>query len=157
MGPEPITELFSDSGSLVEPFNRTADDQPMRHDGKAQIYGWFQETFGNTPWLAMNVVGLEEGQTPGAWSMDWHYMDPRLDAPFGGRNRFTIAGGEIFETTIEITQQQVPVEGLEEGDTPSEAAPDTATVEETPAEAASEEAAEGAEETPADPEAGDNG
>lgn len=147
-----ITELFSDAGSLVEPFNRTPDDQPMRHDGKAQIYAWFNETFSATPWLALKVVGITPGQTPGAWTMDWHYMDPRLDVPFAGRNRFTIAAGEIFETTIEITQPQVPVEGLEEGD-PS-AAPEARAVEATPVEAAAAREGEAAGEV-ADPEAGD--
>lgn len=115
-----VTELFADTGSLVEPFNRTPDDQPFRHDGRAQIFGWFQESFSNTPWLALRVIGIEPGETPGAFVMDWHYMDPRLDAPFGGRNRFTIAGGEIFEATLEITQQEIAVEGLQPED---EAAP----------------------------------
>ncbi len=145
-----ITELFSDAGSLVEPFNRTADDQPMRHDGKAQIYAWFQETFASTPWLALKVVRITAGQTPGAWTMDWHYMDPRLDVPFGGRNLFTIAAGEIFETTIEITQPQVPVEGLEEGDPAT--APEAQSTEARTAEATAAPDAE----TPADAETGND-
>ena len=123
-----VTELFADAGSLVEPFNRTAEDQPMRHDGRQSIYGWFQDAFENTPWLALKVVDIRPGQISGSYVMDWHYMDPRLDAPFGGRNRFTIAAGEIFEASIEITQQAIAVEGLEDSDQPSEAAPDTATV-----------------------------
>lgn len=138
-----VTELFADTGSLVEPFNRTAENQPMRHDGRAAIYSWYQDAFENTPWLALKVLGIQPGQTPGSFVMDWHYMDPRLDAPFGGRNRFTIAAGEIFEASIEITQQAVPVEGLEDSDQPSEAAPDTASV------------PEDAPEPEADPEAGD--
>ncbi|MBJ74851.1 MAG: hypothetical protein CMN31_26565 [Sandaracinus sp.] len=163
-----VTELFSASGSLVEPFNRTPEDQPMRHDGQAAIYQWYQEAFGNTPWLAMKVTGLEPGVADGAWVMTWHYMDPRLDVPFGGRNLFTVAGGEIFEATIEITQQQVPVEGLEEAaetiapeatgevSAPAEEAAEgeAAAGEEGAAEGEAEEAAEDVPPPPADPEAG---
>jgi hypothetical protein len=105
-----ITQLFAANGSLVDPFTRTPTDQPMRFDGQRAIYEWFEEAFGNTPWLAMRVTGIEAGPAPGAFTMTWEYMDPRLDAPFGGRNLFTIAGGEIFETTVEITQQEVEVE-----------------------------------------------
>lgn len=137
-----VTELFSDAGSLVEPFNRTAEDQPMRHDGRQSIYGWFQDAFENTPWLSLKVLGIQDGQTPGSYVMDWHYMDPRLDAPFGGRNRFTIAAGEIFEASIEITEQAIEVEGLEDSDQPSEAAPDTATVPEEETEESAEESAD---------------
>ncbi|MBX3252300.1 MAG: hypothetical protein KF901_34320, partial [Myxococcales bacterium] len=108
-----ITSLFAEGGSLVEPFNRTPEGQPTRHDGQREVYGWYREVFQGTPWLAMKVVDIQAGATPGAWVMDWHYMDPRLDAPFGGRNRFTLAGGEVFEVTVEITQPQVEVEGLD--------------------------------------------
>jgi len=108
-----ITALFAANGSLVDPFTRTPTDQPMRYDGQRAIYEWFEEAFANTPWLAMRVTGIEAGPAPGAFTMSWEYMDPRLDVPFGGRNLFTIAGGEIFETTIEITQQEVEVENRE--------------------------------------------
>lgn len=102
-----LTELFAATGSLVDPFTRTPLDQATRYDGQAAVYGWFQEAFTATNWLALRIVGLEAGSTPGSVVLDWHYMDPRLDAPFAGRNRFTVAGGEIFETSIEITAQEV--------------------------------------------------
>lgn len=130
-----VTELFAANGSLIDPFTRTPTDLPMRYDGQAAIFEWFREVFANTPWVAMRVIDIEAGDAPGAFLMNWHYMDPRLDAPFGGRNRFAIAGGEIFETSIEITQQEVEVEGAEEAE-PAVEAP--------------------AVEAPADPEAGDS-
>jgi len=139
-----LTLLFSDAGSLVEPFNLSPTGGPTRHDGRAAIFGWFQEAFSNTPWLAMKVTGLEPGPTPNSVVMDWHYMDPRLDAPFAGRNRFTVAGGEIFETSVEITQTTV------EGETASDNAPDATGEVSAPEDAD----AEAAEEPPADPEAG---
>lgn len=105
-----LTQLFAANGSLIDPFTRTPTDQPMRFDGQQAIYNWFREAFENTPWLAMRVTGIEPGPATGAYTMTWEYMDPRLDVPFGGRNLFTIAGGAIFETTIEITQQEVEVE-----------------------------------------------
>lgn len=124
-----ITQLFAADGSLIDPFTRTPTDQPMRFDGQRAIYDWFREAFANTPWLAMRVTGIEAGPAPGAYTMTWEYMDPRLDVPFGGRNLFTIAGGSIFETTIEITQQEVEVEtrdgepvGGAEAEEPSEPA-----------------------------------
>ena len=132
-----LTELFAADGSLIDPFTRTPTDQPMRFDGQQAIYGWFTEAFDNTPWLAMRVMGIEEGPAPGAFTMTWQYMDPRLDGPFAGRNLFTIAGGAIFETAIEITQQEVEV------DSPAAPAP--------PAPADAEAATD---DPPADPEGG---
>ncbi|MEM1418151.1 MAG: hypothetical protein AAGH15_24865 [Myxococcota bacterium] len=117
-----LTLLFSQNGSLVEPFNRTVTDQPTRHDGRAQIFEWFSGAFSQTPWLALRLIGVEPGAVPGAFTMRWHYMDPRLDAPFGGRNLFTVAGGEIFETEIAITESQVELEDPTQE--ASEAAPD---------------------------------
>lgn len=165
-----VTELFADNGSLVEPFNRTPENHASRHDGRASVYAWYQETFANTPWLALNVTGIESGATPGSYVMSWQYMDPRLDLPFGGRNRFTIAGGEIFETSIEITETQIEVEGLEGASEETEnAAPqamDTSDADPaTPAAEGAETAPSGDEPAPsddepppppADPEAGDS-
>jgi len=111
--PAAITALFADAGSLVEPFLRTPENQPTRHEGRRAVFEWYRETLASTPWLAMKIVEVSQGLTPGAWVVDWHYMDPRLDAPFAGRNRFTLAGGEIFEASIEITAPQVEVEGLD--------------------------------------------
>ena len=111
-----VTQLFSASGSLVEPFNVTPTGGPSRHDGRDAVYAWYNDAFTNTPWLAMRVTTIEPGATPGAFTMDWEYMDPRLDVPFGARNLFTIAGGEIFETSIEITHQEVPVQSGESSD-----------------------------------------
>lgn len=111
--PVAAASLFAEAGALVEPFLRTPEDQPTRHEGRAAVFAWHRESLGSTPWLAMKIVGLEQGVTPGAWILDWHYMDPRLDAPFAGRNRFTLAGGEIFEMSIEVTAPRVQVEGLE--------------------------------------------
>ncbi len=138
-----VTMLFSEAGSLVEPFNRTALDQPTRHDGRESIFGWYEEAFSNTPWLAIRVTDITPAETEGSFVMNWHYMDPRLDVPFAGRNRFTIAAGEIFEATMEITAQAVEVEAGEEP--PSEAGPQV-TEEELASEPAEEEA-ESAEET----------
>ncbi|MEM6957903.1 MAG: hypothetical protein AAF645_19560 [Myxococcota bacterium] len=109
-----ITELFASTGSLVDPFTRTPLDQASRYDGQPAVFGWFQETFNATHWLALKVVSLQPGDAPGSVVLDWQYMDPRLDEPFAGRNRFTVAGGEIFETSIEITAERIGGEG--EGD-----------------------------------------
>ena len=139
-----ITELFAANGSLLDPFSRTPTDQPLRVDGQAAIYEWFREAFANTNWLALRVTGIEEGPAQGAFTMTWEYMDPRLEVPFGGRNLFTIAAGEIFETSIEITQQEVEV------DTPAAAAP----AQEEAAQEAEAETETAAPPAPTDPEAG---
>ncbi len=158
-----LTELFSDQGSLVEPFNRTPEDHASRHDGRAAVFQWYAEAFENTPWLSLNVTGVEPGATPGAYVMNWQYMDPRLDLPFGGRNRFTIAGGEIFETSIEITNTEIEVEGLE-GATEESGSAAPQALDTNDADAAAAPAADGADaaeegttEPLADPEAGDGG
>lgn len=111
--PIAITSLFADAGSLVEPFLRTPENQPTRHEGRRAVYEWYRATLASTPWLGLKIVEVNQGVTPGAWVVDWHYMDPRLDAPFAGRNRFTLAGGEIFEASIEVTAPRVEVEGLD--------------------------------------------
>lgn len=107
-----ITQIFAPSGSLVDPFTRTELDQAVRFDGQQAVYDWFTEAFNATPWVALRVVSLEE-TAPGLFVMDYHYMDPRLEAPFVGRNRFTVATGEIFETSIEILSNDAPE--LEDG------------------------------------------
>ncbi len=127
-----LTLLFSQNGSLVEPFNRTVTDQPTRHDGRAQIFEWYNQAFRRTPWLALRLVDVAPGAVPGAYTLRWHYMDPRLDAPFGGQNLFTVAGGEIFETEIAITESQVEVEDPTQE--ASESAPDVTSDEDIAAE-----------------------
>lgn len=98
-----IARLFADAGSLVEPFNLTATGGPTRHDGREEVYAWYTEAFDNVPWLALRVTDFQPGAAEGQFVADWEYMDPRLGAPFAGRNTFTIAAGEIFETQIAIT------------------------------------------------------
>lgn len=100
-----VTSLFAQQGSLVQPFDRTPEGNPRRHDGRQAIYEWYQEAFRNTPWLALRPTRMLPGATDGTFILEWRYMDPRLDVPFAGRNLFLVAGGEIFEGTIEITSQ----------------------------------------------------
>ena len=103
--PAAVTSLFAQQGSLVEPFDRTPEGNPTRHDGRQAIYEWYEDAFQNTPWLAMRPTRITPGATDGTFVLEWLYMDPRLDVPFAGRNLFLIAAGEIFEGTIEITEQ----------------------------------------------------
>lgn len=131
-----VTILFSDAGSLVEPFNLTATGGPTRHDGRDDIYRWYQEAFSNTPWLAMRVTNIEDTDT--GVNLHWQYMDPRLDVPFAGVNRFTIAGGEIFESSIEITAQAVEDEPALEDGSGEEGTPEEAATAEGEAEEATE-------------------
>ena len=103
---ERISELFAETGSLLEPFTRTETGDPYRHDGRVAVHEWFEETFQTAPWRAMRVTEIAQGQGEGGAAqrvLTWEYMDPRLEEPLTGRTRFTIAAGEIFEAAIELT------------------------------------------------------
>lgn len=103
-----VAALFAESGSLLEPFTRTATGDPYRHDGRAAVQRWYGETFATAPWRALRVVELQSSQTPSGAAqrvLRWEYMDPRLEQPLSGLTRFTIAAGEIFEAAIELTSE----------------------------------------------------
>lgn len=104
-----VAALFAETGSLLEPFTRTPTGDPYRHDGRAAVQRWFTDTFQTSPWRALRIVEIQEGQAQAAGTaqrvLTWEYMDPRLTQPLTGRTRFTIAAGEIFEARIELTSQ----------------------------------------------------
>ncbi len=104
---EATSLLFAATGSLVEPFTPTAEGIPKRHDGRAAIRRWYQEAFASVPWLALRLLSMTDGGRTGHHVVEWQYMDPLLAKPFGGRNLFIIAGGEIFETETQLTTEIV--------------------------------------------------
>jgi len=104
-----VAALFADTGSLVEPFQVTGTGGQSRHDGRDQVQAWYAETFSGVEWQALQLISVQPGADQGQLVADWAYMDPRVAAPFTGRNHFTIAAGEIFESRIELTSE--PGEG----------------------------------------------
>jgi hypothetical protein len=104
-----VAALFADSGSLVEPFHVTRTGGASRHDGRSAIRAYYEETFRGVEWLALKLENIEPAGQQGHLVADWKYIDPRVSEPFGGRNHFTIAAGEIFESRIELTEP--PAEG----------------------------------------------
>jgi hypothetical protein len=112
-----IAGLFAESGSLVEPFQVTHTGGATRHDGRAAVRAWYADTFAGVEWLALKLDQVQASEQ--SLVVDWSYMDPRLEDPFQGRNHFTIAAGEIFESRIEVTEP--PTERSEEADADSEA------------------------------------
>jgi len=122
-----IAALFSDAGSLVEPFNVTATGGSSRHTGTAAVQQWYEEAFSGVDWLALKLLGLERGRQQGHFVTEWQYMDPRLDEPMRGRNYFTIAVGEIYETRIELADgeegAEVEAEQASNDASPRSAAP----------------------------------
>ncbi|MDH5492391.1 MAG: nuclear transport factor 2 family protein [Myxococcales bacterium] len=107
MDAEAVAALFAEGGSLLEPFNRTETGGPTRHDGRPAIQAWYADAFGNVPWLAIRPLTIRAGEIENQYVVEWEYMDPRLEAPFAGRNLFTVAAGEIFEAEVAITQERV--------------------------------------------------
>ena len=105
-----VAALFAESGSLVEPFDRTAEGGPTRLEGREAVQAWYADAFGNTPWLALSVDSIETGAVDGQRVAEFQYMDPRLEEPFRARNTFTLAGGEIFEAQFTITASEVAPE-----------------------------------------------
>jgi hypothetical protein len=105
---EAVAALFARSGSLVEPFTPTSDGNLQRHDGRTRVRNWYRDTFASIPWLALRLLSATDSAKPGHRVAEWQYMDSGLVRPFQGRNLFIIAGGEIFETEIQVTTEIVP-------------------------------------------------
>lgn len=97
-----VAGLFVDSGALVEPFTRTDDGNYKRHEGRARVRAWYANAFASAPWHALRLVALAPGAEAGHVIAEWEYMDPHLSEPLVGRNLFVVAGGEIYETEIQL-------------------------------------------------------
>ncbi len=118
-----IGSLFTDAGSLVESFTTNEDGGPTRHDGRDAVVQWYTESFQNLPWVALRMTSLEAGTEAGRYVMAWEYMDPRLEAPLTGQNKFTLAAGEIFEAEIELTGASAAAAAAPAAAAPAAAAP----------------------------------
>lgn len=105
---EALSELFVDGGSLVEPFTRTHDGNYKRHEGRAALRAWYEHAFGSSRWHALRLLSLTPGDAESHFTAVWEYMDPRLSEPLLGRNLFVIAGGEIYETEIQLVSDPKP-------------------------------------------------
>lgn len=118
-----LAGLFAQGGTLLERFTRTETGAPYQHIGRERIGSYFADTFQSAPWRAMRITEIIEGtSTSGSPQriVTWEYMDPRLQEPFAGVTRFTIAAGEIFEADIMLTTDPTLVptpEGEEDGAT----------------------------------------
>jgi hypothetical protein len=96
-----VSSLFASEGWLIEPFTRSSDGLPVRHEGRAEIEAWLIEAFASTPWLALQLDTLDARADNQAIA-GWRYMDARLAEPLAGRNLFLMAGGEIFATELQL-------------------------------------------------------
>jgi hypothetical protein len=103
-----VAGLFVDSGSLVEPFTKTDDGNYARHDGRDAVRRWYAAAFASTPWHALRLTAIEQGGAPGQLIASWDYMDPQLAEPLRGRNLFVIAGGEIYESELQLIDEPKP-------------------------------------------------
>lgn len=97
-----LAALFAETGSLVDPFTVTPTGQPFRYDGRAAVQQWYAERFAQVPWLALRLQSIQAGRQPNQLVATWSYMDPRIEQPLEGKNYFTLAAGEIFETRLEL-------------------------------------------------------
>jgi hypothetical protein len=105
--PRAVASLFAADGLLVEPFTRSNDGAPVRHQGRASVEAYLADAFATTPWLAMQLTGIEL-RSEGRVTATWQYMDARLAEPVQGRNLFVMAGGEIFATELQLLTPPVP-------------------------------------------------
>ena len=102
-----VAGLFAEHGQLVEPFSRSTDGTPVRHEGRAAIEAWLSAAFATTPWLAMQLRSVEPLDEAGQTLAVWNYRDARLAEPLVGRNLFLLAGGEIFATELQLLSEPV--------------------------------------------------
>jgi hypothetical protein len=100
--------LFAQNGLLIEPFTRSVDGAPVRHEGRADIEAWFSRAFASTPWLALQLGRIEPLDESGQVLAAWRYADARLAEPLAGRNLFLLAGGEIFSSELQLLAEPVP-------------------------------------------------
>jgi hypothetical protein len=108
--PAALAALFSEAGSVVEPFSATRDGNYERHEGRDAIRAWYASAFEGTPWLAMRLLDIDTTDASGQVVATWEYMDANLKEPIRGRNLFVLAGGEIFETEVQLSTEPVPVD-----------------------------------------------
>jgi hypothetical protein len=107
-----MAALFVDAGALVEPFTKTDDGNYKRHEGRAAVRAWYASAFASAPWLALRLLSIEPGAAEGQLIARWEYMDAHLAEPLRGRNLFVIAGGEIFETELQLVDDPKPIADL---------------------------------------------
>ncbi len=105
--PASLADLFADTGLLVEALASTADGNPKRHRGRKAVERFFHRTFQSTQWHALRITAIEQSNEPGYYFAKWDYMDSHLEKPFGGRNLFIVAEGEIYQTEIHIAGEIV--------------------------------------------------
>ena len=117
-----LSELFVDSGTLIEPFTRTDDGNYARHEGREALRDWYGSAFASVPWSAMRLLSVQPGATEGHFTAEWEYMDPLLSAPLRGRNLFVLAGGEIYEAELQLVTDPEPAGGVDVAALPATAA-----------------------------------
>lgn len=106
--PRALSELFAPSGTLIEPFTRSPDGLPVRHEGRAEIAAWLTSAFHSVPWLALQLREVETLDERGQVLATWRYFDPKLAEPLAGRNLFVLAGEEIFASELQLVSEPVP-------------------------------------------------
>jgi hypothetical protein len=104
-----VAALFSEQAVLIEPFTRTQDGNPQRHEGRERVQAWLAEAFATTPWLALELDAWLPPDASGQTTVSWRYMDARLAKPVRGRNLFVLSGGEIFASELQLLDEPVPL------------------------------------------------
>jgi hypothetical protein len=108
-----VAALFDDNGSLIEPFTRTDDGNFKRHEGRSAVRAWYARALASAPWVALRLLAIEPGSAAdaadtGQLIAQWEYMDANLAEPLRGRNLFVVAGGEIYETELQLLTDPKP-------------------------------------------------
>jgi hypothetical protein len=106
--PKALAALFAQSGALIEPFTRSSDGLPVRHEGRAAIEAWLASAFHSVPWQALQLRDVETLDERGQVLATWSYFDAKLAEPLAGRNLFVLAGEEIFATELQLVSEPVP-------------------------------------------------
>jgi hypothetical protein len=105
--PASLASLFAATGSLIEPLASTTGGNPKRYQGRKEVERFFRQTFESTRWHALRITAIEQSNEPGYYIAKWDYMDSHLERPFGGRNLFIVAEGEIYQTEVQIADEIV--------------------------------------------------
>jgi hypothetical protein len=108
-----LARMYAEKGSLVDPQTLGDTGAPVRVDGRAAIFAWYERAFQGAEWVAAKLTAVHLGRQSGHVMLSWLYMDPRLETPIEASTRLLVADGEIFESETAVKATPKPALKLE--------------------------------------------
>ena len=97
-----VATLYAAEGAVVDPYTVTETGNATRYDGRVAVAEWYKEQFDASAWMAFRLTEIEKADNA-KYAAKFEYMDPRLKEPSTGAVALTLAGGEVYESKLELT------------------------------------------------------